>query len=388
MRLLYLITRAHEGGAQAHVLTLIRGLADQFEITLAAGEHGYLTEGASQMGVPVHIIDELVTPISPAKDWRAARRILDLIRRVRPHLVHTHSFKSGMLGRVAARLSGTPAIFTAHGWAFADGVSVARKALAIPSEWLLARVGTGIITVSEADYRLGLRYGIANPSKMIKVLNAVEPLDPVEPRPLQRSPRVVMVARFDEPKEQSLLMRALAPVMQPYELWFVGDGSLRDSVEGEARALGVGSNVRFFGTCRNVPEILSQADIFVLASRYEGLPMSILEAMRAGLPVVATDVGGVHEAVREQVTGFLVSRGDALGLRDRITALLEDPGLRRSMGAAGRVRFENEFSSQVMVQGTRAAYERMIPTADPAAARESFAAGPVRGKALSKGGSG
>ena len=364
MRLLYLITRAHEGGAQAHVLTLIRGLADQFEITLASGEHGYLTEGAAQLGVPVHIVEDLVTPISPVRDWRAALQIRDLMLHVRPDLLHTHSFKAGMLGRLTARMSGIPSMFTAHGWAFADGVSVARKALAIPSEWLLARTSTGIITVSEADYRLGLRYRIGSAPKMNKVLNGVEPLDPpVHARPVQSVPRVVMVARFDEPKEQSLLVRAMAAVKQPYELWLVGDGRLREAVQAEARALGLGSRVRFLGTCRNVPEILAEADIFVLASRYEGLPMSILEAMRAGLPVVATDVGGVPEAVQSRVTGFLVSRGDVAGLRERIVDLLDHPALRVRMGQAGRTRFEREFSSQLMVQETRSVYERLVPMA-------------------------
>ena len=364
MRLLYLITRAHEGGAQAHVLTLIRGLVDQFEITLASGEHGYLTEGAAQLGVPVHIVEDLVTPISPLRDWRAAGRIRELISQVRPDLLHTHSFKAGMLGRLAARTSGIPAMFTAHGWAFADGVSAARKAFAIPSEWLLARASAGIITVSEADYRLGLRYRIGRPPKMNKVLNGVEPLAlPARARPVPSVPRVVMVARFDRPKEQSLLVRAMAAVEQPYELWLVGDGRLREAVEAEARTLGVGSRVRFLGTCRNVPEILAEADIFVLASRSEGLPMSILEAMRAGLPVVATNVGGVPEAVQSQVTGFLVARGDAAGLRRRIVDLLEQPALRARMGQAGRTRFEREFSSQVMVEGTRSVYERLIPEA-------------------------
>ena len=364
MRLLYLITRAHEGGAQAHVLTLIRGLVDQFEITLASGEHGYLTEGAAQLGVPVHIVEDLVTPISPLRDWRAAGRIRDLISQVRPDLLHTHSFKAGMLGRLAARTSGIPAMFTAHGWAFADGVSAARKAFAIPSEWLLARTSTGIITVSEADYRLGLRYGIGRPPKMNKVLNGVEPLElPARARPVPSVPRVVMVARFDRPKEQSLLVRAMAAVEQPYELWLVGDGRLREAVEAEARTLGLGSRVRFLGTCRNVPEILAEADIFVLASRSEGLPMSILEAMRAGLPVVATNVGGVPEAVQSHVTGFLVARGDAAGLRRRIVDLLEQPALRARMGQAGRTRFEREFSSQVMVEGTRSVYEQLVPEA-------------------------
>src|SRR5665213_3358176 len=144
MRLLFLITRAHEGGAQEHVLTLMRVPPDNSEFVLATGNHGNLTERAAQLGVPVHIVSDLAQPIAPMKDYRAAKNILQLIRRIKPDLIHTHSFKSGMLGRVAAHFSGTPAMFTAHGWAFADGVSFARKALSVPCERLVSNVTSHI----------------------------------------------------------------------------------------------------------------------------------------------------------------------------------------------------------------------------------------------------
>lgn len=359
-RLLYIITRAHEGGAQEHVLTLIRGLHSTWDITLASGEHGYLTEAAAQLGIAVEIVPDLVNPIHPIKDMRALAQISGLIGRVQPDLVHTHSFKAGVLGRLAAWAKGVPAIFTAHGWAFTDGVSVARKLAAVPGEWLMARLSSHVITVSQADYRLGLRYGIADAPKMVKVLNGVDPL-PAAPRPARvQPPRIAMVARFEDPKEPGLLLRAMADAPGPFEIWFVGDGALRESAEMEARMLGLADRVRFFGTCRNVPEILAQVDIFVLASRYEGLPMSILEAMRAGLPVVATGVGGVPEAVEDGRTGFLVPRGDASKLRERLLTLTANAELRRRMGAEGRRRFESDFSSKRMVQGTNTIYRNVL----------------------------
>lgn len=365
MRLLFLITRAHEGGAQEHVLTLLRGLSGRFEAILATGEHGYLTERAAELGVPVHVLPDLVTPIHPVKDCRAGLQILQLVRTVKPDVVHTHSFKAGLLGRLAALLTATPSMFTAHGWAFADGVPLAQRMLAVPCEWLVSRVTRHIITVSEADHRLALQYRIARRPKMRTVLNGVDPLAVVAPRNGGRVPRIAMVARFQAPKDQSLLLHALRQVEQPYEVWFVGDGSLRQRVEAEAGTLGMLDRVRFLGTCRNVPELLAEADIFVLASRYEGLPMSILEAMRAGLPVVATDVGGVSEAVQDGVTGFLLPRGDCAQLRDRLATLLADAGLRLELGANARLRFEREFSSRIMVEATRSIYEQIALPAQP-----------------------
>lgn len=359
MKVLFVITRAHEGGAQEQLLTLIRGLPRTYEISLATGEHGFLTERASALGASVHVIDELVTPIRFGQDWRAFQRIRALVRELKPDLIHTHSFKAGMLGRIAAHVTGTPSMFTAHGWAFTNGVPLIQRVIAVPCEWLLSKVTSRIITVSEADHRLGLQYRVARQPRMITVLNGVDPL----PAPARRFPadvpRIVMVGRFEPQKDQMLLVRALREVGQPFEVWFIGDGSLRGRVEEEVRGLGLADRVRFFGTCRNVPELLEQADVFVLTSRYEGLPMSILEAMRAGLPVVATDVGGVSEAVREGVTGFLAPRGDSAVLRDRLAELLGDRELRLRMGAEGRRRFEQEFSSGIMVESTRLVYERV-----------------------------
>ena len=222
--------------------------------------------------------------------------------------------------------------------------------------------------------RPALKYRVARPPHMTTVLNGVDPRPRVPARPVSARPRIVMVSRFSPPKDQSLLVQALSHSTQPFELWFIGDGDLRPRVEAECRAAGMESKVRFFGTCRNVPEILEQSDIFVLASRYEGLPMSILEAMRAGLPVIASDVGGVREAVAEGVTGFLVPRGDEAVLRNRVELLLTDAALRSSLGTQGRTRFERDFSSKVMVECTRSVYERV------ALARHSRAQVPAAGQ--------
>jgi glycosyltransferase involved in cell wall biosynthesis len=371
MRVLFLITRAHEGGAQEHVLTLMRGLSGRVEMHLGTGERGYLTEGAERLGVPVHIVPDLTTAISPRKDWRAHLQVRELLRSVRPDLIHTHSFKSGALGRIAAKSLGIPSIFTAHGWAFADGVPAGQRVIAVVCETLLARITTRIVTVSEADYRLGLRFHVAASPQMVTVRNGVDPLPASAHRSARAVPRIVMVARFQPPKEQTLLLHALRQLDDPFELEFIGDGPLRDQVQAEAVAMGLGDRVRFAGTCRNVPELLDHADIFVLTSRYEGLPMSILEAMRAGLPVVATDAGGVSEAVAEGETGYLIPRGDCSLLRMRLTELLTNREQRLRMGLKGRQRFEKEFSSRIMIESTRSLYEQI--SGRTVAAREVFA---------------
>ncbi len=153
-----------------------------------------------------------------------------------------------------------------------------------------------------------------------------------------------------------MLLRAMAPVNLPFQLIFVGDGPTRSHLENEAARLGLADRTEFLGNRRDVAEILSGADIFALPTNWEGFPLSILEAMRSGLPVVASDVGGVAEAVADGETGFLTPSGSIAALRERITSLLTEPALRRRMGAAGRARYERDFTLSGMIEKTRNVY--------------------------------
>ncbi|MCL6445628.1 MAG: glycosyltransferase, partial [Alicyclobacillus sp.] len=143
------------------MLDLIRGFRDRANIVLGVGEEGYLAEQARGSDVDVHVVSHLVQPVSPAKDWMALEEINSLIRKVQPDLVHAHSSKAGLLGRWAAHRVGVPSVFTAHGWAFADGVPWRRKIVATVSERRAGRWCERIITVSEADRILALRHRIA-----------------------------------------------------------------------------------------------------------------------------------------------------------------------------------------------------------------------------------
>ncbi|MFC6919164.1 glycosyltransferase family 4 protein [Meiothermus taiwanensis] len=362
-RLLYIITRAEPGGAQVHLLELLRSFRDRFELHVGVGEEGFLTEEARRIGVRVHMLPSLVHSLDPRRDWAAVGEARRLIRSLQPHLIHLHSSKAGMVGRLAARLEGAPAVFTAHGWAFTNGVSWQRKAVAIPSEALAARLGGEIITVSRYDYSLALRYRVASPQKMVVIHNGLPDA------PYQASPasdgvvRIVMVARFAAPKDHGLLLQALAGLGGlRWEVELIGDGPLQPFAEEQAARLGIGDRVRFVGARNDVAERLARAHIFVLASNYEGFPLSILEAMRAGLPVVASNVGGVAEAVTDGETGFLVPRGDLQALRGRLAQLIENPQLRAQMGVAGRARYKAHFTLEQMLEKTLAVYEKALKT--------------------------
>jgi glycosyltransferase involved in cell wall biosynthesis len=357
MRILYLVTRADMGGAQVHILDLLHGLPASVDAVVGVGEEGYLTVALQRMGVPHFVLPNLVHPISPVKDYRAVMETVRLIRSTRAHIVHAHTSKAGIVGRVAAHFCGVPSVFTAHTWCFAEGTSWKWRYAGIPAERLAGFWSSAIINVSEENRRLAMVHRIAGANRMVVIWNGI-PENRQRSRPDDAvTPRIVMVARFVEQKDQSLLLRAVARLDRPVILTLIGDGPRLAAARAEADDLGLTDRVEFLGQRYDVAQLLATSHIFALISNWEGFPLSILEAMRAGLPVVASDVGGVREAVIEGETGFAVRCGDVAEVQERLRELVDNPVLRRKMGDAGHARYRSHFTLESMVRKTVAVYE-------------------------------
>ena len=179
MKILYIITLAELGGAQIHLLDLIHGFRHQCEIEVAAGEDGYLLHEARKHGIVCHVVPDLVWAVSPGKDLRALRNLMALLRNTHPDLVHVHTSKAGILGRVAAKLSNIPVVFTAHTWCFAEGRSWKWKLLGPPCERLAALCGGTIINVSSANREIALRHRVVPPERLVTIHNGI-PDEPLE----------------------------------------------------------------------------------------------------------------------------------------------------------------------------------------------------------------
>jgi glycosyltransferase involved in cell wall biosynthesis len=355
-RVLQVITRADLGGAQVHILDLLRGLNDDFEMILAVGEEGYCTEQAKALGIEYHVLSGLVQQINPLSDLRALYSTMRAIRKIRPDLIHCHTTKAGLIGRLAAYLMNVPAIYTVHTWCFTEGTSRSWKALGLPAETMAARWGQYIIAVSNANRMAAISNRVARASKLITVHNGISDC-PERAQPGHAgTPRIVMVARFVNQKNQALLIEAAARLASPIILSLVGDGPLRQQAEQLASSCPPHVKVEFLGQRQDVAEILARANLFVLSTNWEGFPISILEAMRAGLPVVATDVDGVSEAVIDGDNGLLVPARDRSSLTDAIQFLVSDPELRQRMGARGRALYEERFSLPAMLRKTSSVY--------------------------------
>ncbi len=364
MRIAYLITRAEPiGGAQIHVRDLAVAVRNQgHQPTVITGGSGSFVESLRAEGVPVAILRHLAVPIRPIQDFRALREIRAALRDINPDLLAIHSSKAGILGRLAGRALGIPVVFTAHGWAFKPGIPSLQASVYRRIERLAGPLSNRIITVSDFDRRLALEARIAPSDRVVTVHNGI----PDSPHELRAEPgrspvRMAMVARFEPQKDHATLLYALAGLKQPsWELDLIGNGPLMPDTQALAAHLGIADRVHFLGQRMDVQEVLSRAQISLLVTNWEGFPLSILESMRAGLPVVASAVGGVDEAVREAETGYLVPRGGVAELRDRIDTLLGDSELRRTLGARGRARFEHHFTLDHSVSKTLAVYQDVV----------------------------
>ena len=336
------------------------------------GGAGPFIESLHEVGIPVVRLRHLTVPIRPLGDVMALREIRQALRDARPDLVAVHSSKAGILGRVAARSLGLPAVLTVHGWSFTPGIPRLEASVYRVIERLAAPLADKIITVSEFDRQLAAGR-IAPADRIVTVYNGIPDVpEALRADPSGTPPRLSMVARFGAQKDHPTLFRALVGLLDlPWELDLVGEGPLTGEMQAMAASLGLSQRIRFLGQRMDVDRLLSEAQISLLISNWEGFPLSILEAMRARLPVVASAVGGNTESVRDGETGLVIPRGDGEGLRERLGRLLGSPELRSRMGLAGRARFEDAFSLERSVERTLTVYQEVVRSREPQALKEA-----------------
>jgi glycosyltransferase involved in cell wall biosynthesis len=325
------------------VTTLLPAVTEAFDTTVAAHGPGPVADTARAAGVPFVELRHVRRPLSLWRDALGLLELVTLMRRLRPHIVHANSAKAGVLARLAAAIARVPIrIYTVHGWAFLahDGVAAAAYRWA---ERAVRPLTTVAVCVAESEKRAGIAAGVCDPYTTVVIPNGVDLAATTPAEGPNDPPRVVWVGRLQAPKDPLTLVRALGRLKTPFEADFVGDGPFRRAVELELERLGLGASVRVLGDRRDVGSLLARSDVFVLASRSEGLPLSILEAMAAGLPVVASRVGGVPELMVDGETGLLVPTGDPDLLAAAVGRLLDDATLRRRLGEAGRARVRERF---------------------------------------------
>jgi glycosyltransferase involved in cell wall biosynthesis len=325
----------------------------------------HLEARVQQLGVPLYFLGK-----GDKMSLEALRKLDALFRQYRPAVVHTHLLALNYAYPLMIRYRTPARVYTVHNLAEKDiGLRTAPMVRALAFRY---RIG-GVVPVAIAEeVRVSIQkvYGYTNPPL---ILNGI-PTDEYAPNPDTRAqwrqahgiePRATVVThigRFAVQKNHALLVEAFAQVHSdaPLYLLLVGGGELEDAVREQVVELGLQERVRFLGVRADVPAILNASDLFVLSSRWEGNPMSVMEALAAGLPVVSTAVGGVPELVREGVTGLLVPSEDTGALACALQALVDDPARRQAMGAAARQHAIAHFDIRHTVRGYEQLYESLL----------------------------
>ena len=384
MKVLRVIARLNVGGPALHVAYLTAGLADHgYDTTLVAGTVGRGEESmafiADAKGVRIEVIDELARSISPLRDARAVWKLAQLIRRERPTILHTHTAKAGAVGRVAALLAGRArppiVVHTFHGHVLRGYFNRVATFGFRTLERLLAYATTRLIAVSPEVRDDLVRLHVAPASKFAVIRLGIE-LDQrvggdaagrTETRRvlgLAGDPFVVgWVGRMTAVKRTDLVVEVLRELVGrgvDARLLLVGDGPDRDHLERYAHELGVIKRCLFLGYQEEVGRFYDAIDALLLPSVNEGTPVSVIEALAAERPAVATRVGGTPDVIRDGVDGFLVDSADPGELAERLAELARDPGRRAEMGAAGRSRVLERYAVDRLVDDVDALYRELL----------------------------
>lgn len=372
VKVLHVITQLVIGGAQDNtILTLEKHDRTSYEVHLASNPNGEWLERAENATDYFHPLPELVPPISFIQDIKCVFSLVRLIRSENIDIVHTHSSKAGVLGRIAAAIAKVPVVVhTIHGFAFHDFMPKWKQYFYIGLERSVSPLTDFFLTVSELNRHQAIELGIVKEDNSKTAYSGIDfsKLDNASSRVdvrnklgiSQNTPVVLMVGRLDEQKAPYFLIDAFSLVLKQVPeviLLLVGDGELRTRLETQVNELGISDNVRFLGCRQDVPDLLQACDIFALSSLWEGLGRAMTEAMLVGKPVVVPNIYGIPEIVKNEETGLLFPAGDVETLAKHLNLLISDKNYGLNLGANAKQLTRNMFSINSMVENIESVYD-------------------------------
>ena len=386
-KILHIITRLDMGGSAQNTLLTCRGLSDRYEIVLVHGlslessmtdaEKHIVKAGvaaARERGVRIVTLSSLVRRISPLKDFWALMSMVWLLFKEKPYVVHTHSSKAGILGRLAATLVRVPIVLhTPHGHVFYGHFNRMFSRIFLWIEKFFALFTDRIIALTHGEKEDYLNFSLGRPHKLLAVHSGVDvhrymhhKVDVIEKKQTLGLPpngfMIGFVGWLLPIKGPMHLLKALAKVWIEHPevtLVFVGKGDLDVDLRAVALELKAEDRVKFIGWRDDIEEIMQIFDLLVLPSLNEGMGRVVVEAMAAAKPVVASNVGGIPDLVDHGQTGFLVPPADEDALAEAIAKLVQDPERARKMGSMGRLQ-SHRFSLAAMIEKLDAIYEDLI----------------------------
>ncbi len=372
IRVAQIITRFIAG---AGGITLRGSLAldpTQYHVTILSSDGGPLLRQAEEAGLEVIRLRHMHPELNPLHDFQGLRELSSVLGRSGFDVVHTHSSKAGVLGRITAHRIGIPAVHTFHGFPFHEFQSWPRRAIYIAIERRLGRITSEFLAEGSGVAAQAVRLRIAPPERIRVVASAIgsnikaaSPESRARARALMKLPQdariIGTVGRLDYQKAPEDMVRAISSLTHPdvYCVW-IGDGPLSKGVMRLIRRNGLSSRFVLLGERSDVPDLLPGFDIFAMSSRYEGLPCSIVEAMTCGLPVVATAVNSVPDVVIAGRTGLLVPPAAPRLLAQAVAHLLDHPEQAAEMALAARLHVSERFRPELLAKDMAESYARAL----------------------------
>jgi glycosyltransferase involved in cell wall biosynthesis len=365
-KVLYLITKSVIGGAQRYVIDLATNLPSNFEPVVVCGPGGELIGKLTEKDVRVITIPSLGRNVSFFKDLKSFFKIISILKKERPDILHLNSSKAAALGALAGRLAGVrKIIFTGHGWAFNERRDVFSKIIIAKIHWLTMLLSHTTIAVSRKTARDVSGFFFVQ-KKIHQVHNGI---GDVEFLPVEEARKIISpdtksgiwigtISELHKNKGLDFMIKAIKRLSEAsdWKFFIIGDGEEKKYLKELIHTNSLEERVVLCGQIPDTAKLLKAFDIFTLTSRTEAFPYALLEAGKAGLPVIASEVGGIPEVIENGKNGLLVSPGDIDAIASKLQDLIQNKGKRESLGSELNKKVSGEFSLQKMLDETMEIY--------------------------------
>ncbi len=361
-KIVYIVTNSDLGGISKYLLEITRDLPDYIEPYYIMATSGYLSEELRKIGIKneqIFFVSMTNNIFDIFQHIKSNLKTLSIVRKIKPDIIHCNATTGAIVGAVCGLLTRIPTIYTVHGWPFTDGISKNKQKFYKILEFLICSVFKKIICVSEYDRQIGIKALPIYKDKMITIHNGISDITE-EHRKKEFSKdelKIVMISRFCPQKDPYTLIFAVHELIKEgynIKLDLYGYGQELDKVLNCIKLKNT-ENIQYKGEISDVTTILKNYDVYALISNWEGLPIGIIEAMRAGLPILVSDVGGNSECIRDN--GYLVKRQDIMDCRKQIKVIWDNRENIVSLGQNSRKFYEEEFRSEKMVKITLEEYK-------------------------------
>ena len=353
-KILYIVTKSDLGGVTKYLLEIVTSLPQDYEPFFIMSNEGYFSEELKKLGLEKNVFFVPMTNsiFDIAQHIKSNLETLKIIYKIKPDVIHCNSTTGGIVGRICGALSYTPVIFTAHGWAFTDGISKGKQRFYKILETLLASITKKIICVSEYDRQIALKVMPFFKNKFITIHNGISDIpDEFKKEEFSKGKlKIVMISRFCPQKDPYTLINAVNQLNKEglnVELDLFGYGEELDRVLSTIEGTNC-SNIQYKGEISDVTPILKDYDVYALISNWEGLPIGIIEAMRACLPILVSDVGGNSECVN--CNGYLVKRQDVIDCCKQLMKFFDEKDHLKNLSFNSQKFYKEEFAVKKMVE--------------------------------------